>query len=258
MADDQERIDVLERGNIYFAYRPKVRSADEESEVDDLDDVQQAYLVLKPHGNPHYRLVVLGRKRLPKIDENERTWGFVEQVSRDASAIERELRSERYETKTRGERVRPAARPAGEGVYALVRHEDHTHLVYVLELPEEPGEAQRDLRVEEEGSYILSVRNPETPSPARAGLREERRADFPKYLQESFEGRRFIEVDPPKFLDHEGAELLFIGAAHDVEDELGVRLDAQRESENTAEILNDLRMVASRHPVEPLFEGTWE
>ena len=42
-------------------------------------------------------------------------------VTDSGEKIEQELQRETYETKTRGERLRPAARrPAGEGVYALV------------------------------------------------------------------------------------------------------------------------------------------
>ena len=32
----------------------------------------------------------------------------------------------------------PPARPAAEGIYAIVRHGDHTHLAYVIELPQRP------------------------------------------------------------------------------------------------------------------------
>jgi hypothetical protein len=41
-------------------------------------------------------------------------------VTNSGEKIEQELQRETYETKTRGERLRPAARPASEGVYALV------------------------------------------------------------------------------------------------------------------------------------------
>src|SRR5690606_27537612 len=121
----------------------------------------------------------------------------------DPRKIEKEFEGSSYRTKTRGERHEPPARPAGEGVYSLARHGDHTHLIYALELPKEPGEPQRQLRIEEEGSYIISVKNPEAPSPPRAGLSEDQKTDFPQKLQELFDGRKFLPVDPPDFLDHE-------------------------------------------------------
>ena len=163
-----------------------------------------------------------------------------------------------YETKTRGERRLPPARPAGEGIYAIARHSGHTHLAYVLELPEEPGDAQRALNIIKEGSYILAVKNPDAPSPPGVGLDESRRARFPQELQERFQERRFLPVDPSAFLDYEGAEILLVGARQDVFAELGLELNPEHETETTAEIFNDLKMERSLHPLTPLFEGKWE
>jgi hypothetical protein len=168
------------------------------------------------------------------------------------------LTPETYRTKTRGERTQPAARPAGEGVYAIVRHGDHVHLVYALELPAKPGAVQDELNIEGEGSYIFSVKNPEAPAAPGAGLDEPRQASFPKALQERFRGRRFVEVDPPDLLDYEGAEVLLIGASDDVSEALGVQLHPQEETAATAEIFKDLRLQRSQHPMKPLFEGAWE
>jgi hypothetical protein len=160
-------------------------------------------------------------------------------------------------TLTRGERHLAPARPAGEGVYALVRHGDHTHLTFALELPEKPGEVQRELNIREEGNYIVAVKNPEQPAPPGVGLPEREQAEVPQHLQRQFEGRRFVPVDPPAFLDQEGAELVFIGVGEHVSEELGVRLDPQRETLETAEIFNDLRVERTQHPLQPLFEGKW-
>lgn len=259
MAEDQDRDDtaILEQGNIYFVYRPKVKGAGEADSVSGLDDVQRAYIVLSPHGKNQVRLLAIGQKQLPDISGGEKNWGFVDKVEESAQKIEEALQRDSYQTKTRGERIRPAARPAGEGVYALVRHGNHTHLAYALELPAETGAVQRALHIEEEGSYVLSVKNPEQPSTRQTGLKDERKATFPKHLQARFHHRRFIPADPPEFLNYEGAELLFIGAAEDVPKELGISLEPQREKESTAEIFRELKMVKSRHPVKPLLEGQW-
>lgn len=256
--DEREDVEVLERGNIYFFYRPRVRSPEAKSEPEGLEELQRSYIVLSPHGKQFYRLVAIGRKQMPEIAERERNWGFVELVSQRPQEIEEELRREKYGTKTRGERVQPSARPAGEGVYALARHGNHTHLVYALELPERPGEVQEELNIEPEASYIISVKNPQSPSPPGVGLRGEQTADYPKKLQEIFRGRRFVPVNPPEFLDKPGAQLLLIGAAEDVAAELGLDLNPQHETERTAEIFNDLRLAKSEHKLEPLFQGKWE
>src|SRR5919106_341129 len=66
--------EILEQGNIYFLYRPKVRSEGEskggngEVAAEDIEDVQNFYIVLKPHGG-RFRLINVGRKRLPQIEE---------------------------------------------------------------------------------------------------------------------------------------------------------------------------------------------
>jgi hypothetical protein len=246
--------EVLERGNIYFVFRPKV----EHTSAEGLEDIQRFFVILSPYGQQRYRLIVIGRKKLPAIaGDQERNWAFVQKVSRKAEEIEDDLDRLTYATATRGERHLAPARPAGEGVYAIARHDDHTHLAFALELPEKPGEVQEALRIPAEASYIITVKNPEVPSTG-LGLSEDERAELPAHLRERFRGRRFVPVDPPDFLNREGAELVLIGADEDVFEELGIRLDPQRETIDTAELFNDLRMERTAHPLKPLFEGRWE
>jgi hypothetical protein len=245
---------ILERGNIYFAYRPRV----DVQTVHGLEDVQRLSVILGPRGRDSYRLIVIGQKRLPAVDGDRTAWGFVEKVASDPEAVEDELDPKRYLTTTHGERDRPAARPAGEGVYAIVRHRGHTHLVYVLELPAEPGEVQRALNIAREASHIVAVRNPKAPAEPGIGLEESRRAHFPRGLQQRFRGRRFINLDPPDFLDHEGCEILLVATRPGGLEELGISLDARQEDEETADIFTDLRLEKSLHPLTPLLKGTWE
>ncbi|HET8700227.1 MAG TPA: hypothetical protein VFL97_00970, partial [Nitrococcus sp.] len=95
-------------------------------------------------------------------------------------------------------------------------------------------------------------------SPRSAGLSAEQQAKYPKKLQEVFRGRKFSECDPPDFLDKPGTELLLIGASEDVTEELGIRLDTDRETHSTADIFKDLKLDKTEHPLEPLFKGEWE
>ncbi|MCU1261235.1 MAG: hypothetical protein JWO80_4120 [Bryobacterales bacterium] len=249
---------VLERGNIYFFYRPRVHPPGEEPPPRGLDDIERSYIVLHAKGRNMYRLILIGRKRLPDIGKREKEWAFVYKASRTPREIEEDLREQDYETKTQGERVRPAARPAGEGVYALVRHEDHTHLAYALSLPKTPGPVQKALQIEREASYVASVKNPEAPSPPEAGLPPEEAANYPEHLQEKFRGRRFLPVDPPELLDYPGAQILLVGASADIRSELGLDLHPERETERNAEIFRDLHLSKSEFKVEPLFEGKWD
>jgi hypothetical protein len=248
---------MLEFGHIYFFYRPRVAALGEESWPQGLEDIARSYMVLDPKGREPFRLLVLPRKRLPNIARREREWAFVEAVSRTPDEIERELAEEVFETRTRGARMLPAARPAGEGVYTIVRHADHTHLAYALELPERRGPVQRALEIQREASYIVSVKNPQAPSPPEAGLPPQKAARYPKRLEQLFDGRRFAPADPPELLDYPGAQLLFIGACANLRSEIGIELDPQEENERTAEIFTELHLSKSRHPIDPLFKGQW-
>lgn len=254
MAQKDAENGVVERGDIYFFYRPKVEREHPRS----AKDVERLYLVLSPEGKKLYREIIIGRKALPSVEGGERNWAFVKAVVHDPRELERELGRESYQTKTRGTREIEAARPAGEGVYAITRHDGHTHLAYSLELPEKPGVVQRALKIAEEASYVISVKNPEKGSPPQAGLRSDRKAHYPEKLQKAFAERRFMNVERPELLDYPGAEIMLIGADEDPERELGIRLDPELETAASADIFKELKLNRSEHPVRPLFEGRWE
>lgn len=247
---------VLEQGHIYFFFRPKVEQQTEF--MDSLEDVQRLFMILHPASREKYRLIVIARKRLPEVRNGPETmWGFVEKTFTDPKQLQEAFQKTFYETKTRGKRVQPAARPAGEGVYAIVKHDTHTHLAYILELPEKPAEVQDVLNIAKEGSYVFAIKNPLIPSPEGLGLSENQKAQFPPHLQEKFRDYRWMNVDPSQLLDYEHAELAFIGASQNVSKELGVDLETEKETEATAEIFNDLKLAKEAHPLQPLFTGKW-
>jgi hypothetical protein len=260
MARNSERNgtpETLEQGDIYFIYRPRVRSEGEDDDAaEGLAEVQNFYVVLKPQGGA-FRLINIGRKRLPDIEGHERNWGFVELVAKSGKEVEEGLRQETYETKTRGERVLPAARPAGEGVYAMLRIDGQMHLAWALELPERPGEVQKTFNIPAEASLAISIKNPEKGGgPRGAQLSEEQKADYPQRLQKAFRDRRFATEDP-RLLDYEGAEIIFVGARSNPEQAYHIDLQPEDESEGSATIFKQLRFAKSRHPREPLLKGEW-
>lgn len=157
---------ILEKGHIYFFYRPRVAVA----EVQDFNDVQKMFFILKamtPKSTfsksspmPIYRLFRIGKKKLPSTSEHNRFWAIIEEASIDLTKIQALLSSDSYSTITQGERTVSACRPAGQGFYAIVQSRDSTHLAYVLELPQEIGVVQRAFNIDNEGSYFLAVKNP--------------------------------------------------------------------------------------------------
>jgi hypothetical protein len=179
---------LFERGTLLFLYRPRVGV----ERVRGVDDVQRFMVVLEPDGKRRARELIIGRKRMPDPATHEREWAFVADAAEELEAVR-------------------DAEHAGEAGYALVTHEDHTHLEYVLH-PPAPDRLQRRLGIRREASYVVEVRNPDAPAPRGAGLPESRRADFPPALRERFGDRRFIPLDPPDLLDHVGVELVLIGA----------------------------------------------
>jgi hypothetical protein len=230
---------ILEEGDVSFFYRPRVRV----DHVDALSDVRNFSFLLKRDDRPLYRRIIVGRKRLPEPREHERNWAFVVDVTDAPGELRKEVETE------------PDARPVGQGRYAIVEHNNHTHLTYVLELPREPGRAQDVFRIRPEASYIIAVRNPQADAPSPAGLRPGQRAKYPPGLMEHFGSRRFIAVNDPRLLDYEGAEMVLIGAAEDVSAELGVDLDPAEEALEEADLFRPLRIHPGEVPSEPLQEG---
>jgi len=243
---------IVEEGDIFFLFRPKVN----EDKPSGVEDIQNFEMVLRPRGGDNLRVMVIGKKRLPDISDHDRDWGFVESIKPSGKRLEKDTREETRDTKTCGQQEEPAARPAGEGVYAVSLEDGQMHLSFALELPETPGAVQKALRIPPEASYALSVKNPEKGQPVNAGLSSEAKADYPKHLQEKFDDRRFA-TETLELLDYAGAEFVLVGARMDPEDEYSIDLDTGSEDYESADTIRYLRMVKSRHPVEPLFEGEW-
>lgn len=217
----EPRVEVLERGAVTFLYRPVVVAAAKAADADlppprALAGVQRLYVLLEPEGSRRCRMLVIGRKSLPDAAEpgRERYWAYVDTAgARRADALD-SLAGYTYVTRTRGARLQPGAREAGRGLYAIVRHGDHTHLEYGLREPHELGGLQESLHVRPAASYIVVARNPRADVPPEANVPDESRARLPAWLEARFRGRRFAPADPD-LLDQEGLDLILIAAAEE-------------------------------------------
>jgi len=159
-----------------------------------------------------------------------------------------------YTTETRGKRRLAAAAPAGERKYVIVKHDNHTELTYILELPDIPGPTQREFEIKKEASYIISVKNPDIK--VLGFTASEKNPEYPKNLKEKFGDRRWINVEDPDLLNYENTQLLLIGARKkDVEEELGINIDEEKETERSADLFKQLKVRKEQVPLKPLMKG---
>jgi hypothetical protein len=258
MVNRNNRSKVIEQGDIFFFYRPKVGT----EEVKGIKDVQRFYMVASSEDNNRYRLFLVGQKQLPEIVEGkssseEKNWALNILTTSNPDDIQKELMPAEYSTETRGRRRLAAAAPAGEGKYTIVKHGNHTELAYILELPEIPGPTQREFEIKKEASYIISVKNPDVKVPGFAAFSsEDKKPGYPKHLKEKFGDRRWINIEDPDLLNYENTQLLLIGARKkDIEKELGVDIDEEKETEKSADLFEELKLRKEQVPLKPLLKG---
>ena len=216
----------IEQGDIYFFYKPKKGI----ESVSGLQDVSRFFIVLDPLSGPA-RYIVMGNKKLPIVnDDRETTWGFVQMVGGRGFQTYKEQPNPK----------KGASRPAGEGIYAIVKHRDHSHLLYRLELPKKLGEVQKAFSIEKEGNYIFLHR----PAHRRPTSPE---APFSNYTP----------ISITQSLNQRGTQLLFIGVGSDI-GRLGIRAQHEKETVQTADIFSKLKVDTARHPSTSLLSGKWE
>jgi hypothetical protein len=257
----EDRSEVIEQGDMFFFYRPKVDA----EEVENIKDVQRFYMVTsakeKKKQKEIYRLFLIGQKQLPEIVEGkstseEKNWALNIVTTFNPDDIHNELLPAEYTTETKGKRRLAAAVPAGEGKYVIVKHDNHTELAYILELPETPGPTQREFQIKKEASYIISVKNPEIKIPGFSAFSSDKKPEYPKHLKEKFGDRRWINVEDSELINYENTQLLLIGAKKkDVEQELGIDIEEKKETDSSADLFKELRLRKEQIPLKPLLKG---
>jgi len=271
---DNAELKILEQGDIYFFYRPKKNS----QEVKGIEDVRRFFMVTSTESdgdtnskksgsrsegeeNQFYRLFVIGKKSLPEIRKSEarsseRYWARVGGIFEDKNELTKELFSDEF-------RKGDAARPVGAGKYVIVRHQNHAEIAYILETPDKPGEAQQELGIEKEASYIVSVINPKQPSPSGYPSAEE----SPKYpeevLKEFDKNENFVSLTKDtKLIDYQNAQIILIGAREGrdtISKELGLEIGTEEEGKRkSSDVFNRLSIRKGEVPTRPLIEGKLE
>ncbi|MFL6495248.1 MAG: hypothetical protein ACJ703_02335 [Nitrososphaera sp.] len=278
--------EVLEKGDIFFFYRPKTKIVDDGSDgVKSIEDIRRFFMITatatvavnteteqhqqfdgadsktqKLEESLRYRLFVIGKKSLPEIRttearRSERYWAKVGGIFENPQELTSELLSDEF-------RKGDAARPVGEGKYAIIRHQDHAELAYILEMPEEPGEAQRELGIEKEASYIVSIINPKVPVPAGYPSSEEP-PNYPESILKEFgDNENFISLARDlRFINFQNAQMILVGAKEGrdvIQKEFGIDIEEEKETVQSADIFSKLKIEKDRVPTKPLIEGKFE
>ena len=215
-----EATETIEQGTVTFLYRPRV----EEQHADELDDVQRLLILLSPEGSAFERAIAVGRKRLPSSSRRDRFWGFVDLVLTHYD-MHAALGAQVYGTRTRGLRHLPAARRFANGTYEIATHGSHAHLRWHVDQFDLDDPVAAEVEIEEDADYILTIANPDPvawgllqPPDLQQQLFDDLELHvtipnpFPASLQQRFRNRRFVQLDSTEWLDHPGAEVVFIGS----------------------------------------------
>ncbi|KAG6916180.1 hypothetical protein DXG01_008110 [Tephrocybe rancida] len=284
---DKAHTGVIERGHLYFFYRPKVQH----EEAHSLDDAKNLHMLLVPRPpkfstyetstekldneddeaadmqvvspgadavpaaetvnelKKRFRLILIGKKQLPDPETGEQGLG-----------------EKTYETKTRGTRHEEPARLAARGAYAIVNNDPEvpskctTHFGYHISHPSDIGDVQKELGISKAASFVLQVKNPLAPTTdPRQG--HGKGAEYPQEIMTGVFGKggtkgrqsyglRFVTCEMPELLDYKGAELLLI-AARDGDEGLETSL-----GEGRGQALTELEEKESHEAVEILFKDS--
>eukprot|EP01117_Protostelium_nocturnum_P017188 TRINITY_DN6959_c0_g1_i1.p1 TRINITY_DN6959_c0_g1~~TRINITY_DN6959_c0_g1_i1.p1 ORF type:complete len:205 (+),score=62.33 TRINITY_DN6959_c0_g1_i1:450-1064(+) len=181
---------VEESGVILFSHKSEVNN--------DGKTIDYFYVQLEPSdpAGRKKRTLTVARKRLPSLSKHERLFAFVAATEDETNIV------------TNG------SEGLAKGTYELVGFHNSSHLAYKLSTENE-GETQKRLKkfnIHPTASFVIAVKNPEETSGS---------FKFPKELQKRFEGKKWINHDVALFLEHKGANLIFIGATEDIVKELG-------------------------------------
>ena len=135
-------------------------------------------------------------------------------------------------------------------------------------MPKEPGEAQKELGIEKEASYIVSVINPKKPvaSSVVDGGGYPSTEEIPMYpeelLKEFGDNDTFVPLGrDTRLLDYRNAQILLTAAREGrdvIKRDIGIEIIEEDETQQSADIFNKLKVRKDQVPIIPLTEGKLE
>ena len=208
-----------------------------------------------------YRLFVIGKKSLPEIRTSEarasERLGSSRSIFEDVDGGPNELYSDEF-------REGDAARPVGAGKYVIVRHQKHTEMAYILETPNQPGNAQEELGIEKEARLYNFCHKSQKPCTEGFPSAEENPKYPDKVLKELSESENFVSMlKDTRLIDFPNAQVILIGAREGkdvIKQDLGIdiNLDNDIKKKKDSDVLNKLETWFKNVPTKPLIEGKME
>ncbi|KXH66564.1 hypothetical protein CSAL01_10738 [Colletotrichum salicis] len=236
---------ILEKGIIYFFFRARVNT----DGAEEVDDIARSYMILRPLATDsklgdgpigdagNTRLLALPKKVFPETGR-DKFMVFVEKAGASFAELKEQFLSGADNQTKSGVSHAPAATPAGEGVYVITSTGSDSHLAYMLTLPSDLGEVQKELGLKEQGSFILSTKNPYKKGPANASL--DQTPEFPESIKDDFRDLRWTNTKP-EHLDYPYAQLLFIGQSSGIKNAVEPKpKDVKAGKENPEDVLQEI------------------
>ncbi|KAE8714934.1 putative LRR receptor-like serine/threonine-protein kinase [Hibiscus syriacus] len=229
---DDAQVEIQEKGEIFFFYRPKVNK----EEVHSVDDVQRLYIVLRPETgeraveekqDPHSGKE--GAKSESDEEEEPQTGSTTNQNEGGQGCQKVNIEEEPlFRFIVMGRKTLPDPSKKSQSFWGFVelvttKIEDvkdalkgeeydtssrgHRHIppARAPKEEEEENEPQESLNIEREGSFLIQIKNPSKASNSEfKGLGNKRKAVFPAHLQGQLGKNKYHPADPPDFLNYEG------------------------------------------------------
>jgi hypothetical protein len=133
-------------------------------------------------------------------------------------------------------------------------------------MPQEIGEAQKELGIQKEASYIITVINPYKPVSEGYTTAEAERPKYPEDIQKYLNKTdgKFIPLSQNlTLINYQNAQIILIGAREGkdvIKQEIGLDIETEEGKENfsSADIFTKLKIRKEQVPIKPIIEGKFQ